>query len=157
MYAPTLALGRTHLNCPLARARANVQYPARIVEGCKEAAALEEHLQNLVVEIHPFGLELDERQSARGSQRRGSGVGAAVPGRWGTDMLDEVSRGVISKKGRLTAGLVAVVGPAIFSYEVEDALVDRLSAPVEGQRGQWQLWDRTTDVSQLSMPSEGSD
>jgi hypothetical protein len=30
----------------------------------------------------------------------------------------------------LTASLVAVVGPAILAHEVEDALVDRLGAPI---------------------------
>lgn len=34
-----------------------------------------------------------------------------------------------SQRAMLTAGLVAVVGPAILAYKVEDALVDRLGAP----------------------------
>ena len=58
----------------------------------------------------------------------------------------------------LTAGLVAVVGPAILAHEIEDALVDRLGAPRCRERGP--LVSREsgkTNVSQLSSPSEGSD
>jgi len=57
----------------------------------------------------------------------------------------------------LTAGLVAVVGPAILAHKVEDALVDRLAAPGDGQRGQWQRAGGAANVSKLCVPSEGSD
>jgi hypothetical protein len=49
-------------------------------------------------------------------------------------MLDEVSRDVYVENGVLTAGLVAVVRPAILPHEIEDALVDRLGAPSNRQQ-----------------------
>jgi hypothetical protein len=72
-------------------------------------------------------------------------------------MLDGVSKCVYRCGGGLTAGLVAVVGSTIFAHKVEDALVDRFGAPAHSQHGQLKQTEREAHVSQLCMPSEGSD
>lgn len=137
-YAASVKARRqpTHLDGPFAGAGADVQDAARVLERSKVVPELEQHLYDLVLDVHAveLGLHVDGQQLARiGSGR--------APYTWslgnGYAVASSVKPSLPPGAGRsLTAGLVAVIGPAVFAHIVEDALVDRFGAPGRRQQGQ---------------------